>query len=323
MDENIKEPTISVIMPVYNAAAYLKEAIESILGQTFKDFELIIINDGSTDNSSKVIESFKDERIRYLSQKNRGVSISRNKAIKLAVGEFIAMQDADDISAKDRFIGQINFLEGNPRVGLVGTNYHVIDENGKLATTTDVFTDPEDLKLAEIFSNQFGQGTVMIRKSYLKGLNYEENRKLAEDYDLWARLSHQTQIANLRKPLYSWRNAGTGASTNSENLEELDREQMAIRLREFKRFRENRGEYKLLSLHPLSTRGGVKKYLEMKNRLFRDMALLYCYIGLRRYAVFSLFVAWLWAPWVNKTYSQLLTIIFKKDAIKSIPYDYI
>ncbi len=122
-------PTISVVMPVYNGAKYLKEAIESVLNQSFKDFELILINDGSTDSSESIIKSFDEPRIVYLNNGgNLGLSKSFNKGIIAAKGTYIARMDADDVSLPNRFEIQLDYLDTHPNIGVIGTNIILINE---------------------------------------------------------------------------------------------------------------------------------------------------------------------------------------------------
>jgi glycosyltransferase involved in cell wall biosynthesis len=125
-----QEPLISVVMPVYNAAQYLREAIDSILNQTFRDFEFIIINDGSTDRSLEIIQSYNDDRIRLINQKNTGLAKALNNGIAIAKSDFIARMDADDISIPERLTSQFSFLESNVDVVAVGSNAEVIDKEG-------------------------------------------------------------------------------------------------------------------------------------------------------------------------------------------------
>ena len=114
MASQYMDPKISVLLPAYNAQAYLRESIESILAQTFSDFELIIINDGSTDQSLEIMTSFKDSRIRIINQENAGLPISLNRGIRLARGIYLARQDADDISLPNRFSAKVQFLDRHP-----------------------------------------------------------------------------------------------------------------------------------------------------------------------------------------------------------------
>ena len=132
MDKNIKTPKITVLMPVYNGEKYLKESIESILKQTFRDFEFLIINDTSTDESEKIIRSFKDSRIKLIkNEKNIGLTKSLNKGLDLAKGEYMARMDADDISLPKRLEIQVAFMDKNPKIGVIGAWAKVIGESNK------------------------------------------------------------------------------------------------------------------------------------------------------------------------------------------------
>lgn len=130
MGSNIS-PKVSVVMSVYNGEKYLPETIDSILNQTFKDFEFIIINDGSTDKTAKILTSYDDPRIRIFNQENMGLTKSLNRAISLAKGEYIARMDADDISYPERLKKQVDYLNKNPDIGLVGSKYIRIDKRGR------------------------------------------------------------------------------------------------------------------------------------------------------------------------------------------------
>lgn len=193
-------PKVSVIMAVYNSEKFLKEAIESILNQTFKDFEFIIIDDGSTDRSGEILEDYakKDSRIKVFHQENMGLTKSLNKAIKLAKGEYIARMDADDISMPERLEEQIQFLDQNPQVALLGTGYYEIDTFGKVIKKKRPPTSDTELRRVLIKYNPFFHASVMIRKNALQELRlYDENLKYAQDYDLWLRISSKFKIANL------------------------------------------------------------------------------------------------------------------------------
>jgi glycosyltransferase involved in cell wall biosynthesis len=158
------KPLVSIIMTVYNAEEYIQTSIDSIINQTFTDFEFIIIDDGSNDKSSDIIKSIKDPRIIFRSRKNKGQTESLNEGIRIAKGIYIARQDADDISTKNRLKLQIELMETDKNIGLLGTNYEIVYPDGKLWFTTNMFTHPDDLNLAIIFSNQFGHGSIVARR---------------------------------------------------------------------------------------------------------------------------------------------------------------
>lgn len=200
-----KNPKISVIMSVYNGERYLREAIESILNQTFTDFEFIIVNDGSTDSSLEIIQSYDDERIKIINnEKNIGLTKSLNKALKVARGEYIARQDADDISLPNRFEEQIKYLERHPEVALLGTNIYKIDENGKIIGKYIVLAKPS---IKDLFNgNQFNHGSVMFKKEVIDELGgYNELFKYAQDYELWLRIAKHYNIRNVTQILYKLR----------------------------------------------------------------------------------------------------------------------
>ena len=213
------KPKISVIMPVYNnAEKYTKEAIESILNQTFTDFEFIIVYDPSFDNSLiNIINSYSDARIRIIENKKRiGLVKSLNKALRYAHGEYIARQDADDISLPNRLELQLDFLEKHPEVALLGTGIYVIDENGNEIEKRIMHPSP---KKSLLKGNRFIHGSVMFRKSVIDELGaYNELFKNSEDYELWLRISQKYDVNNLTMPLYKLRYHGS--SISSAKIEE-------------------------------------------------------------------------------------------------------
>lgn len=314
------KPRVSVLLPVYNGQRFLAESINSVLIQSFKNFELIIIDDGSTDKSLQIIKRFAaaDQRIVFKSRPNVGLSATLNEAIKMTKATYIARQDADDVSDPKRLEKQLLYMDANPDVYLLGTNYHVINEAGGVLKTTDVLTQLADLKLAEIFSNQFGHGSVMIRKSVLKNSGgFNLRYKIAQDYDLWLRISRQGQIANLKEPLYRWRSVGEGLYTNPANVEELKQELDLIRAGAFAYFEKHKADFRFIYFKPDSINGGLGEYLKKKNTIFRDMALMYSRSGYGRRAVLPLLVSLVYRPWSTKSYRQLRCLFFERDRLKS------
>ncbi len=197
--------TVSVIMPVYNAETYLSEAIESILQQTYQDFEFIIVNDGSTDKSESIILEYqqRDPRIIYYSQHNQGVAPTLNFALANASGEFIARMDADDISLPHRFEKQLEFLQSNPSIGLCGTGIEYIGEKSGIRVYP---VEHDELAYNLLFQTSFCHPAVMLRRSLLmqNDLQYR-NMYTAEDYDLWRRIVKIAQVANLPDILFKYR----------------------------------------------------------------------------------------------------------------------
>jgi len=193
-------------MAVYNSEKYVREAVDSILNQTFKSFEFIIINDGSTDKTQEILESYNDPRIVITHQKHMGLTKSLNKGIALAKGKFIARQDADDISLPDRLEKQIEFLELHKDIALLGTAAKIIDIRGFYLRTVRYPTDHSSLSIAINHSNQFWHGSVMFRRqSFLELGGYQEILFTAQDYDLWLRFVEKFKVANLSDPLYKYR----------------------------------------------------------------------------------------------------------------------
>jgi glycosyltransferase involved in cell wall biosynthesis len=203
------KPLISVILPVYNGADYLSDAIESILSQTFKDFELILINDGSSDNSLSIAQVYKDQdsRVVLVSQKNIGLVATLNKGISLAKGQFIARMDQDDISLENRFLEQIKLLETG--YDLCGCHFHFITESGQLSKSRVVSINTDFQSIILTRSTPFAHGSVMIRKSFLdeNNLKYShEKYTSAEDYYLWVQcFEHGAKITNVDEYLFLYR----------------------------------------------------------------------------------------------------------------------
>lgn len=203
----MKNPKVTVLMSVYNGEKYLNEAIDSILGQTFKDFEFLIINDGSTDKAGEILESYNDPRIKIINNdKNIGLTKSLNKGLRLARGEYIARQDADDISMPERLEKEVEFLESHHNYAVVGTFAKIINENSKILYFLE--RPVEDLKIRERFKkdNCIIHGSSMIRRACLLDMGfYNELMIRSQDYELWLRLSKKYCLANIPKYLYMWR----------------------------------------------------------------------------------------------------------------------
>ena len=193
-------------MSVYNGEKFLPEAIDSILSQTCGSFEFIIINDGSTDGTRGILESFTDERLILLHQDNSGLTQALNRGIAVAKGKYIARQDADDISKPERLEKQVAFLEAHPGVGLLGSRFEFIDEDGKVKRQSLLPTDNDTLQERLPKINQFCHASVIMRKEALDKVGaYREFFRYAQDYDLWLRISEHCEIANLPETLVQYR----------------------------------------------------------------------------------------------------------------------
>jgi GT2 family glycosyltransferase len=203
-------PLVSVVMAVHNERPYLEVAIQSVLDQTFKDFEFIIVNDGSTDDSEEVLDRFEqsDDRIRLVHQENRGLIASLNRGLDMAQGKYIARMDGDDISHPERFEHQAAFLEENPEIGVLGTQVDKIDANGNVRErwNRSLPTDPDVAAWRLLFNICFCHPTVMMRHALLERLGgYAEWAIGAEDYELFTRALLETRLVNLPETLFEHR----------------------------------------------------------------------------------------------------------------------
>jgi len=201
-------------MSVYNGKEYLRQAIESILNQTYQNFECIIIDDCSTDSSLKIINSYDDSRIKVLHNNlNFGLSRSLNIGLSLSQGDYIARMDADDISLPQRFDVLKRYMDNNPDVGICGSWAETIEKSPRKLTPD---CSPENIRTELFFHNIIIHPSVIIRKSVLEGNHLEYNEKLlfAQDYDLWVKCSKYTKITNIPEFLLRYRISNTQLSSN-------------------------------------------------------------------------------------------------------------
>ena len=199
-----QKPRISVILPVYNNERYLGEAIDSILSQTFEDFELIIVSEfGTSVASTEIIDSFNDERIRHIRKGGRpGLARSLNLGLGLARAKLIARMDSDDVSEKQRFAKQIAHLDAHPELAVIGSWNSEITPDGRVTRINPVPFGPKYLKWAMLFNCQICHSSVLARKSALLALGgYPEDAEHCEDYALWLRLMEQYSADNLPEVL--------------------------------------------------------------------------------------------------------------------------
>jgi glycosyltransferase involved in cell wall biosynthesis len=200
-------PKITVLMSVYNGSTFLRDAIESVLNQTFNDFELLIIDDGSTDNPLSIIDSFNDSRIRVISNsRNIGLTKSLNIGLTKARGVYIARMDADDASLLNRLEVQYRYFKDNPNVTLLGGGCYYIDSQNIVLREKLRKTGHEDIKFYCFFNNPFIHSSVMFKKDCLNTIGgYNEFYKYAQDYDLWSRWVDYYKVANLKQIVVKWR----------------------------------------------------------------------------------------------------------------------
>ncbi|MFT3867312.1 MAG: glycosyltransferase [Nibricoccus sp.] len=203
-------PIVSVIMSVHNGEPYLREAIDSILAQSFTDFEFLIVNDCSSDNSQRIIISYGDPRVRLVDNPtNIGLTKSLNKALALSRGHYVARMDADDRSHKERLAKQVEFLNENPRVAVVGTQIQPIDAEGKTIRKggSRKAVDPVALAWHWIFDNPLAHSTTLFRREIIweRMKGYDETFRTSQDFELWSRVAHLYEICNLDEVLVDFR----------------------------------------------------------------------------------------------------------------------
>ena len=218
-------PQVTVVMAVYNAAQFLREAVTSVLAQTYSDFELIAVDDASSDNSLSILESFADARMRIIRHPtNLGAALSRNDALAAAQGEFVAIMDADDVCAPTRLSRQVSFLEANPQVGIVGCGiYDNIDGKGAAFSTSYLPRDNETIQRSLMEQWCFLHSSIMLRRElFERAGGYRQVFEPAEDHDLVLRILEYCEAHNLYEPLVKYRLNPKGLSvTGHQHVSEL------------------------------------------------------------------------------------------------------
>ncbi|MBI2596890.1 glycosyltransferase [Candidatus Daviesbacteria bacterium] len=221
-----KKPLITVLMPAYNMELHIDQAIESILDQTFHNFELIIIDDASSDKTRNIIKAYmkKDARIKMIiNKKNLKLAGSLNEGIEKAKTQIIARMDPDDISDPERLITQFKFLKEHPRVAIVGTNIQIINNEGKIISKREYPTTSAELKKIMFRYSPFAHPAIMFRKNIFEEFGgYDETMKVCEDIDLWFKIGSKYEFANIPKILLTYRLLSTsGTHSNLKTVEIL------------------------------------------------------------------------------------------------------
>lgn len=228
MDSSLStSPKITVLLPVYNCELYIKTAVESILNQTFTNFELLIIDDASTDATVSILKKFDDPRIQLIEKPlNSGYTNSLNYGLKIAKGQYIARMDADDISYPERFARQIDYLDNHPDVVVCGTTYKIVDNDKKIILPQD----HEAIKIGLLWGNCVSHPSVMIRKKIVDdfSIRYDTSKEPAEDYDMWVRLLSIGKLHNLKEILLEYRVYGNQVSR--KRAEEQKKNDIAAKL---------------------------------------------------------------------------------------------
>lgn len=218
-------PKVSVLMPVYNAEDYLKEAIDSVLDQTFTDWELLIGDDGSTDKTEEIILSYTDSRISYYKNPvNKGHTYTKFNLLDKSTGEYIAFLDADDVSLPQRFQIQIDFFNQNPDYGLCGTWGIMIDPEGNYLKKMSFINRHENIRCSLLFNTSFLQSSIMVRRQLMKDWYYDEEILLVEDFNFECLVSRQTKVENITEKLVKYRWHSTNISnTKADILKNLNK----------------------------------------------------------------------------------------------------
>ncbi|KAA3661579.1 MAG: glycosyltransferase family 2 protein, partial [Chloroflexi bacterium] len=186
-NNKVTNPTVSVIIPSYNYANFLPEAVESIFNQTFQDFEVIVVDDGSTDNTQEVVQTFMvRDRFHYIYQENQGLAATRNTGLRAAKGDFVAFLDADDIILPNKLEVQVNWLRNNPDFGLVGSGYYYMDEHGVPIEEQRPWLRSPHLKIEDLlFDCPFIVHAILVKKEWVDKVGgFDKRVRRVEDWDL-------------------------------------------------------------------------------------------------------------------------------------------
>jgi len=233
-ETTVKSPKVTVLIPVYNGEKYLHGAITSILAQTFTDFELLIVDDGSTDKTVQVVGEYADPRVRLLrNPKNMGPCATRNNGLRAAKGEYVAMLDCDDIATPNRLAEQVAFLDSHPEFGLIGSFVEMIDFEGRVFGVAFFRQTSEEIPPTLLFNNCFAHSTVMARRELFLGEPYREDVFFSEDYELWVRMVKKWKVWNLPKILVRYRLHPTSTGqANKPKMREMIRRILASQLKD-------------------------------------------------------------------------------------------
>ena len=215
------QPIISVIMPVYNSQKYIGKAIKSILSQTFKDFELLIVDDGSSDDSVDIVNKFNDSRIKIFQKEHSGLVETLNYGIYQSACEWVAIMHSDDISVNRRLEHQYNYIKGKKNV-IVGASYYVIDENDKVLFRITLPEQNKEIKEKLLIQNVILHSSVMFNANHVKNHGAYNPIINTEDYDLWLRMFKDSEFYNYPTPLIYYRKHNDSLSSSIENKKYTD-----------------------------------------------------------------------------------------------------
>lgn len=264
-----QSPLISVILPVYNCEQYIKAAVQSILNQTYGKFELLIIDDASSDNTVARIEEFKDNRIKLtVKAQNTGYTNSLNYALKIVKGNYIARMDADDIAHPERFERQVKYMNDHPKTVACGTGYKILGKDQIILPPQD----HESIKIQLLHKTCFGHPTVMLRKSVFvnNGLQYAVDKEPAEDYNLWVQLLAFGQLHNLQEVLLDYRMHDQQVSRLRRSIQLKSKLSTRIQILEYVYGKFSKDESSVMERALLGSKmsiDDIQEFLQIKHRL--------------------------------------------------------
>jgi glycosyltransferase involved in cell wall biosynthesis len=268
----MSSPAVTVLMPVYNGEKYIHEAVESVLSQTFSDYEFLIIDDGSSDSGMDIVRTYKDERIRILSNEgNIGIEESLNRGIREARGKYIARMDADDISLPRRFERQVTLMEDREDVAVCGTYFEYFGSvNGRARSLA---AHNAEIRCRLLFGNAMAHPTVLLRRDVMLGNDFFYDRSFhgAEDYDLWVRMSERFKLANIPEILIRYRTHNQQVSAYRAELQK--KAASAIRARQLRNLVPDVTVDEMMLFDRIAEKTIEEKtsYLEATRRLFEKI----------------------------------------------------
>jgi len=235
MSKRQESPKVSVIMSVYNGMPFLEEAVKSVLGQTYKNFEFIIIDDASTDESWNYLQKLRDKRVKITkNEKNMGLAASLNIALKRAQGDYVARMDADDVSLPKRFQVQIEYMQLNPLVDMCGTWVDLIDKEGNVLGEKKYPTTNKAIKKSLVYYSPIVHPTLIIKSNVLRQLNgYNPKFDMAEDYELLSRAKNKFRMSNVPQKLLLWRLEEERRSRRE--MRKMDKIELSVKLEALRR----------------------------------------------------------------------------------------
>lgn len=301
----MKSPKVSVIIPLYNGEKFISETTESVLAQTYKNMEIIIINDGSTDGSHEKIKPYLN-RIKYIYQENKGISVARNKAILNSTGEYIAFLDHDDLWKPEKITLQVQYLDQHQDVGFVHTNLSIMRDT---KITKEIFQTEKRNREGDCFNelllgNFINMLTVMVRRKCLEQVGiFDPDIKVIQDYDLWLRIAKHFRLGYINKPLAIYRIHDSNISKNKIRLTLEEIKLIKTMLRLYPGLREKIGIERIKQRF-------LTLYYEVAYSLFKMRKLAES----RRY----FFEVWKISPFKIDCLSYLMATIFPLSIVKFI-----